>query len=69
MRLVINDIPQSFPDAPAPTVAVVMAAAGLPSYDGVAVAVNDAVVPRGRWEALALAEGDRVLIIRATQGG
>lgn len=36
---------------------------------GVAVAVNDAVVPRAEWPAHALREHDRVTIIRATQGG
>ncbi|GIV60892.1 sulfur carrier protein ThiS [Rhodocaloribacter litoris] len=36
---------------------------------GMAVAVNDAVVPRDRWDDVALSEGDRVEIIRATQGG
>lgn len=36
---------------------------------GVAVAVNDRVVPRSQWAERALAEGDRVEIIRATQGG
>jgi sulfur carrier protein len=36
---------------------------------GIAVAVNDEVVPRSQWSAHALADGDRVEIIRATQGG
>ncbi|MFF9686251.1 sulfur carrier protein ThiS [Streptomyces sp. NPDC014623] len=36
---------------------------------GVAAAVNEAVVPRGRWSATALAEGDRVEILTAVQGG
>jgi sulfur carrier protein len=36
---------------------------------GVAVAVNDAVVPRADWSARPLAESDRVLVIRAAQGG
>jgi sulfur carrier protein len=36
---------------------------------GIAIAVNDAVVPRSRWEAHSLKEGDRVEIVRAVQGG
>jgi sulfur carrier protein len=36
---------------------------------GIAVAVNDEVVPRSQWSAHELADGDRVEIIRATQGG
>lgn len=42
---------------------------GLAARKGVAVAVNHAVVPRTTWSTHALAEGDRVLVIRATQGG
>jgi sulfur carrier protein len=36
---------------------------------GVAVAVNDTVVPRREWHARMLAAGDRVEIVRAVQGG
>ena len=42
---------------------------GLADRKGVAVAVNNAVVPRAAWPARSLADGDRVLVIRATQGG
>ncbi|WP_030417830.1 sulfur carrier protein ThiS [Streptomyces sp. SCSIO 75703] len=36
---------------------------------GVAAAVNETVVPRARWSATALAEGDRVEVLTAVQGG
>ncbi|WP_078968787.1 sulfur carrier protein ThiS [Streptomyces sp. MMG1522] len=36
---------------------------------GVAAAVNESVVPRGRWAATTLGEGDRVEILIAVQGG
>ena len=36
---------------------------------GVAVAVNDTVVPRGGWTKRRLEEGDVIEIIRAVQGG
>ena len=36
---------------------------------GVAVAVNDRVVPRADWAGARLHAGDRVEIIRAVQGG
>ncbi|MGC5013943.1 sulfur carrier protein ThiS [Streptosporangium sp. DT93] len=36
---------------------------------GVAVAVNDEVVPRGAWESTALGEADRVEVLTAVQGG
>jgi sulfur carrier protein len=37
--------------------------------DGIAIAVNQAVVPRGEWERYVLQPGDSVFVIRATQGG
>ncbi len=40
-----------------------------PDARGVAVAVNDRVVTRSRWAEHTLSEGDRVEIVRATQGG
>ncbi|GAA1993447.1 sulfur carrier protein ThiS [Catenulispora subtropica] len=36
---------------------------------GIAVAVNEAVVPRASWDATKLAPGDRVEILTAVQGG
>lgn len=41
----------------------------LPTSKGIAVARNDRVVPRGEWRVTQLFDGDRVEIIRATQGG
>ncbi|MEV1008957.1 sulfur carrier protein ThiS [Streptomyces sp. NPDC049881] len=36
---------------------------------GIAAAVNEAVVPRGRWPVTALADGDRIEVLTAVQGG
>ena len=36
---------------------------------GVAVALNNAVIPQSEWDEQALNEGDHVEVIRATQGG
>ncbi|MFC8413540.1 sulfur carrier protein ThiS [Streptomyces coelicoflavus] len=36
---------------------------------GVAAALNEAVVPRARWAATTLAQGDRVEVLTAVQGG
>ncbi|RZK40505.1 MAG: sulfur carrier protein ThiS [Hymenobacter sp.] len=36
---------------------------------GLAVAVNDFVVPRAEWATHAVQPHDRILLIRATQGG
>lgn len=40
-----------------------------PKQQGVAVAVNREIVPRSRWGDALLAEGDRVEILEAAQGG
>ncbi|MET9080542.1 sulfur carrier protein ThiS [Streptomyces sp. NPDC090075] len=40
-----------------------------PAPSGVAAAVNETVVPRGEWPGTALAEGDRVEVLTAVQGG
>jgi sulfur carrier protein len=36
---------------------------------GIAVALNDEVVPRSRWSDTRLADNDRVEILTAAQGG
>ncbi|MFF5845971.1 sulfur carrier protein ThiS [Streptomyces massasporeus] len=39
------------------------------SPSGVAAALNETVVPRTLWPATPLAEGDRVEVLTAVQGG
>jgi sulfur carrier protein len=36
---------------------------------GVAVAVNDSVVPKSEWQNFIVNKNDNILIIKATQGG
>ncbi|ARQ72575.1 sulfur carrier protein ThiS [Streptomyces marincola] len=36
---------------------------------GIAAAVNESVIPRGQWPDTTLAEGDRVEVLTAVQGG
>ncbi|MFE6284068.1 sulfur carrier protein ThiS [Streptomyces sp. NPDC057877] len=36
---------------------------------GVAAALNETVVPRAQWSTTPLAEGDRVEVLTAVQGG
>jgi sulfur carrier protein len=47
--------------------ALIAAVTSAPS--GVAAALNETVVPRARWSDTALAEGDRIEILTAVQGG
>lgn len=43
--------------------------AGIQSSYGIAVAINDTVIPKTSWETKQITENDKVLIIRASQGG
>ena len=36
---------------------------------GIAVAVNQSIVPRTEWENRILQQHDKILVIKATQGG
>jgi sulfur carrier protein len=46
-----------------------LAALGQAQTRGLAVAINDTVVPRADWATHAVQPHDRILLIRATQGG
>lgn len=66
MTVTIND--KEFCVAPGATLGEALKAAGV-SLDGVAVAVGAAVVPRAQYDAKVLADGDKILIIKAFYGG
>jgi sulfur carrier protein len=52
------------------SVAQAVAATGAPSDgSGVAAAVDGEVVPRDRWQEIELADGQRVEVVQAVQGG
>ena len=53
---------------PGCTVAELLEALDVPSR-GVAVAVDAEVIPRGEWETFAVADGARVEVLIAVQGG
>ncbi|NDB17868.1 MAG: sulfur carrier protein ThiS [Actinobacteria bacterium] len=66
----VNGLSQAFPSEP--TVAdVVSRALGVAAtgVTGVAVAVDDRVVPRSRWELTTVSPGARIELVTATQGG
>lgn len=54
---------------PAPLALDALVADLTPAPSGVAAALNETVVPRTRWAATPLADGDRVEILTAVQGG
>lgn len=67
LEVLVNDRPHAL--AGPATLGGLLGELGLEGRRGVAAAVNGAVVPRASWASRALCGGDRVLVIRATQGG
>ncbi|NRA11950.1 MAG: sulfur carrier protein ThiS [Crocinitomicaceae bacterium] len=39
------------------------------SDNGIAIAINDTIVPKNNWKTQCLNQNDKLLIIKATQGG
>jgi sulfur carrier protein len=66
VNVVVNGAPDELPEGS--TIAEVVAARSK-TDQGVAVAVNDQVVTRSTWSEVTLADGDRVEILTAVQGG
>jgi sulfur carrier protein len=68
MRLTVNGAPTELPAGA--TIGVLVQQLELPAAGrGVAVAVDREVVPRGAWDSTALAEGAKVEVVHAVQGG
>jgi sulfur carrier protein len=42
---------------------------GILTQKGIAVAVNNTVIPKAEWQTKNLTENDKITIIKATQGG
>ena len=67
VEIVVNGEPRQI------AAANVRALLGALGYDatgrGLAVALNDEIVPRGEWETTPVAPGDRIEIVGAVQGG
>jgi sulfur carrier protein len=51
------------------TLADVLSLLDIRQPDGIAIAVNDTVIPKVDWDGYRLQSADKVFVIRATQGG
>ena len=67
MKLTFNDKTREVPNGL--SLMDLLSEIGLESKRGLAVAVNQAVVPSSDWAVTSLSEGDDVFVIQATQGG
>jgi sulfur carrier protein len=56
-------------NSPATTLDELVRQLGLADTSGVAIAVNETIIPRSGWAGHALQTGDRVEIVGAVQGG
>jgi len=68
MKVIINDIPIDLNGSGA-TLEQAVSHSGVNDLRGLAVAVNDTVIPRTTWNNFQLNENDTITIIHATQGG
>jgi sulfur carrier protein len=66
IRLILNGESRSLP-APLTVAEVVVQTSQRSS--GIAVALNNEVVPRSEWGSTAIADGDQLDIVTAVQGG
>lgn len=67
MKLVVNTSPQEIPEHS--TLQNLVQQLRLEQQHGIAVAVNNEVVPRAKWNEFVLQENDSILMIQPSQGG
>ena len=69
MRVFVNGEPREVPERTTVAALVRETAAAGADGRGIAVAVDAEVVPQGMWDSTALADGQRVEVLGAIQGG
>ena len=67
MEVRINNEPFEIPDTC--TLSEAVQHAGIPLQKGIALAVNNTVIPKANWASESLKANDNIMVIRATQGG
>lgn len=67
MQLTVNNEKYEFPNEE--KLNDVLKIFSVKANQGVAVAVNNNVVPKNEWQNFPMKENDSILIIKATQGG
>ena len=67
MRILVNDV---VIDVPLGTnLHNMLLSRNIHDTNGIAIAVNENIIPKNEWDKYILQENDNVLLIRATQGG
>ena len=66
MNLTINSEPKQFSGK---NISELVQSLNMISTNGIALAVNEKVISKSEWEKFELKENDKILLIKATQGG
>ena len=69
MKIQINGQEQQFTEKTSLKLTEILSEMDVNAQRGIAIAVNDRVIPKSQWSQAELADGDVIEIIRATQGG
>lgn len=67
MNVIVNNKTVELPDASG--INALLVQLNIASPQGIAIAVNEQVVPKSDWQSCVLNDNDQILLIRATQGG
>ncbi len=66
MELIVNSEPKQFSGK---NISELMQSLNMSNTNGMAFAVNAKVIPKNEWATFQLNNNDKILIIKATQGG
>lgn len=69
MDVIINGTPETLESDATVRVVLDSLLTDRPNLDGVAVAINEEVLPRSGWDTATLTDGDRIEVLTARQGG
>lgn len=67
MDIFINNTPQQIPEQS--TITDTLDALKITATKGIAIAINNNVIPKAEWNVCRLSDNDKVTLIQATQGG
>jgi sulfur carrier protein len=67
MFVYVNSNRQELPDQA--KITTLFEALNIASQRGIAIAINNEVIPKAEWEAYQLQADDKLTLIKATQGG
>ena len=66
MKLLVNSEQKDFSGK---NISELVQSLNIISTNGIALAVNEKVISKSEWEKFELKENDKILLIKATQGG